>query len=153
MSDTDKAAADPVSAILKSKGTVIRGVAFLAGVAGLLLPAVTSSGMGMSQSGNIAQMAGWAMLVPLAIGAALIVPGVAASYSRLADIIAAAITTIVLAYAVYALFDAMGQISQVTGMMGSSAGAFGVGIAPNIGLFAMAAAAALMVFQVVRGRS
>lgn len=160
---------DPVPAILKAKGTAFRGAALVASIIGLILPAATSSVMGMSQSTSMLQLAGWFVIVPLAIGAALVVPGIAVRYGRLADIVAAVITVAVLAYAGYAVFDAWNQVSQLTGqgtgMMRNITGnnaqmqayannfsqTLGVGVMPGIGLAAMAPSAALMTVLALRG--
>jgi hypothetical protein len=159
---------DPVPAILKAKGTGFRAVALFASIVGLILPAATSSAMGMSQSTSVLQLAGWFVIVPIVIGAALVVPGIAAQYSRLADIVAAVIAVAVLAYAGYAVFDAWNQVSQITGqatgMMRNMAGnnaqmqayadsygqKLGVGVMPGIGLAVMALSAVLMTLLALR---
>lgn len=160
---------DPVPAIVNAKGTTMRGAALIASVAGLILPAISSSAMGLSQSANMLELAGWFIIVPVSIGAAMIMPGIAAQYSRLADIVAAVIAIAVLAYAGYIVFDAWNQVSQITGqatgMMRGMAGnnpelqayansytqTLGVGVAPGIGLAIMAVAAALMTMLALRG--
>lgn len=158
----------PVPTIIKSKGMPIRAAALVAGIVGLILPAVTSSSMGMSQSANVLQLAGWSVIVPVAIGAALVMSGVAPQYSRLADIVAAIIAVVVLAYVGYAVFDAWNQVSQITGnatsIMRGMAGnnpemqayannytrMLGVGVAPGVGLPVLAVSAALMTMLAAR---
>lgn len=160
---------DPVPAILRSKGMPLRAGALIAGVVGLILPTVTSSAMGVSQSANVLQLAGWSVIVPIAIAAALVVPGIVAQYSRLTDIVAAVIAVVVVVYVGYAVFDAWHQVSQITGnatnMMRGMAGndpamqayansygqKLGVGVMPGIGLGVMALSAALMAVLALRG--
>lgn len=160
---------DPVPAIFKSRGGAIRAVALVASLAGLVLPAATSSAMSMSQSTSMLQLAGWFVIAPIAIGGTLVMPAIAARYSRLADIVAAVITVMVLGYAAYSVFDAWHQATQLSdqasGMMRSMAGnnpqmqgyantygqSLAVGVVPGIGLAAYAVSSALLTFIALRG--
>lgn len=159
---------DPVPAIPTAKGTPARGAALVASIVGLILPAISSSAMGMSQSANMLELAGWFIIVPVSIAAATIMPGIAAQYSRLADIVAAVIALAVLAYAGYIVFDAWNQVSQITGqatgMMQGMAGnnpelqayandysqTLGIGVSPGVGLAVTGVAVALMTKLVLR---
>jgi len=153
MSSVDNIAADPISEILRNRGTMLRGVALIAGIAGLLLPLATSSAMGTSQSVSLANLAGWAFIAPVALAAALVIPGIAPAkaYSRLADLIAAAAVVVAAVYAIYGYIDGMQQMSRATAMMGAAySNSLGVSLTPGIGLFAIVAAAAIATVQAVR---
>lgn len=106
---------DPLPSIVKSKGAAIRTAALVASLAGLILPAITSSAMGLTQSANMLQLASWFIIVPIAIGVSVVMPGIASQFSRLADIVAAIIIVAVLAYAGSVVFDAWNQVSQIAG--------------------------------------
>lgn len=147
---------------LRSKGTALRVAALLISLVGLILPTATSSAFGTSQSTSGFQIANWSILAPLAIGLALIMPGVAPRYGRLANIVAAVITATVLIYLSYAVFDAWRQLSEYTGQatdfMRGMAGnnsemqtyansygqTLGVSVMPGVGLVAMLVATSLM---------
>lgn len=113
------------------------------------------------------QIASWSIIAPIAhrpspIALALVLPGFAAQYVRLADGIAALLTIVVAACAGYAVFEAWSQASQIADvargvvqtMAGNSAEAqayanshgqsVGVSVVPGIGL-AMLLAAALAI--------
>lgn len=144
---------DPVQSILSSEGTVLRSVALGASIVGMILPGATSSAMGMAQSASVLQLVTWVFAAPVLIGAAIAMPGIAAHYSRLTDIVVAVVSFIVAAYAGYVVFDAMGQVSSagsMGGMTGQYVQALGVSVSPGVGLFVTAAAAGLMVLQAVR---
>src|SRR5690606_6305029 len=51
--------------------------------------------LGMAQTASVLELGAWFFLAPLAIGAALVVPGVAPRYSRLADIFATIVVAVV----------------------------------------------------------
>lgn len=148
--------------LLRSKGTALRVAALLISLIGLLLPAATSSAFGTTQSTSGFQIANWSILAPLAIGLALIMPSVAPRFERLADVLAAVITAMVLIYLSYAVFDAWRQVSELTGqatdfmrgMAGNNSDmqayansyghTLGVSVMPGIGLVAMLVATTLM---------
>lgn len=148
--------------MLRTKGNALRAIALVVCLIGLILPAATSSAFGTTQSTSGFQIANWSILAPLAIGLALLMPGVAPRYARLADIVAAVITATILVYLSYAVFDAWRQISEYTGQasdfMRGMAGnnsqmqayannygqTLGVSVMPGLGLVAILVAASLM---------
>lgn len=166
MTIDDVTKAEPVTAILKSKGAALRALALVAAIVGLILPAITGTVMGMAQSNNLLEVSGWFTLAPIAIAVALIMPSVAPHFSRLTHIAATIIVLIVVGYAGYVFVDAMNQISQLTGAATSMVGnspqmqayansytqSLGVGVTPGMGLFVMAGAALLMLLQSILGR-
>lgn len=116
------------------------------------------------------QIASWSIIAPIAhrpspIALALVLPGFAAQYGRLADGIAALLTIVVAACAGYAVFEAWSQMSQIADvargvvqtMAGNSAEAqayanshgqsVGVGVVPGIGLAMLLAIALAMTLQ------
>lgn len=161
---------DPVPAILRSKGLLIRAASMLASVLGLILPVVTSSAMGITQSVNMLQITEWSVIAPIAVLVAILLPGLAPDYGRLGDVIAAVIALVILMYAGYVAFDAWNQVSQITGATtgilrdmagnnpelqayaGSYGQAFGFSVLPGLGLVAMMSAVVLTIIQVVRPR-
>ncbi|KQN74799.1 hypothetical protein [Devosia sp. Leaf64] len=146
----------------RTKGAALRVAALVISLIGLLLPAATSSAFGTTQSTSGFQIANWSILGPLAIGLALIMPGVTPRYGRLADIVAAVITAMVLIYLSYAVFDAWRQVSELTGqatdfmrgMAGNNSDmqayansygqTLGVSVMPGFGLVAILVATSLM---------
>ncbi len=149
---------DPVTGIASNKWTMGRGLALIASIAALVLPAISSTAMGITQNVNIAGLAAWAFIAPLAVAVALIMPGVAPRFRRLADIFAAALVTVVVGYVAYLLVDALSQVSQASSMVQGLVGddpyaqsyarslnaSLGIAVAPSLGLYLMAASAALM---------
>ena len=148
--------------MLTTKGTALRATALVVCLIGLVLPAATSSAFGSTQSTSGFQIAGWSILAPLAIGAALIMPSLASRYARLADSVAAVLVSTVLVYLSYAVFDAWRQFSEITGqatdLMRGMAGnnpeaqdyanaygqTLGVSVMPGIGLLFILLATALI---------
>lgn len=151
---------DPVTAIINAKGFRLRLAALILSTVALALPGASGSAFGMSHSTSILELAGWFALVPILIAAAIIMPGVAAQYSRLVDIIAAMVAMLAVAHAFYLVFSAMNQVSQITGAARGMGGnnpfasqmsqVLGVGVNPGWGLAVWIAATALLITQAVR---
>lgn len=145
--------AEPVALIMAAKGTKLRAASLVLALISMFLPVLSTSAMGISQSANTLQLAGWAILSPLVIAAALAAPGVIAMqrYGQLLDIAAAAITVLVVLYIGYAIFDIQSQMGRATAGMGSigANAAFGVSITPSFGLVTLLASAGILVFIVV----
>jgi hypothetical protein len=114
------AAADPVSAIRRANGFMLRLVTFIVALLAVILPGTTGTVLGMSASLTLLQSAGWIILVPLLLAAGLTLPAFGATrFVRLADIAAAILGVLASVSLIGSLFQTQGQIN--------SAASFGMG--------------------------
>ncbi len=141
--------ADPLSAIITSKGAIPRGLGLLAGLATTVLPAFTSTAFGMTQMTTMGQ----AMVLPVITAIALVAPAIVPlrPYTRLIDSVAVAAGVVLLAYTGYVFIDAQRQISAMPGMAGRAAQS--VSVSPSFGLLAIIlGTVAMAIAALQRGR-
>ncbi len=141
---------DPVAAILAAKGTPLRAIGFLLAIAGIVLPAFSSSGFGFAETTNLLQVNGLAAGFPVIIVLALLAPGIAPlrPYARLVDLVAVIAGLGLLIQAAFVFFDAQRQIDQTIGNLMPNS----VTLTPAYGFAFVMLAVAATGFQAIRKR-
>lgn len=139
---------DPVAAILTAKGTPPRALGLIVGIAGIMLPAFSSSGFGLSETTNLLQINGLAAGFPLILVLVLVTPGIAAirPYARLIDLVGLLAGLGLLIHAAFVFFDAQRQIGQTIGNLMPNS----VTLSPAYGLALVVLAIAMVGFQAIR---
>jgi len=159
---------DPVALISRSRSTPARIASGVLAAVGLVLPCVTSTAFGMSQSANALSIAPFSIIVLVLAGAGILAPGLLPAFSRIADIVTAAISVLFTGYLAYVVFAAWLEVSRMNGvatdllrgMAGDSSelrsyadsysSTMGTSVQPGVGLFLLALATVLMLIVAFR---
>lgn len=144
---TNQMSADAASSVFSASNAIPRTIGVLAGIAGAVLPVLTATGFGMTQSMTLWQAAA----LPALAGLALLSPAIGPmrAFGRMLDILALVAGILALAYVAYLSFDASRQIAAMRGF--NTAGA-NIAIAPGLGLWAVIVATISMGVAILFGR-
>ncbi|WP_404401353.1 hypothetical protein [Pelagibacterium halotolerans] len=138
---------DPLAAIVADRRSLLRLPGVVAGAAGAVLPILSATAFGMTESSTLMQAA----VLPVVAGLALLAPGIGPlrPYARLIDVLAVVTGVLLMVYVGYLYADAHSQIANMPG-----AGALGqtIAITPASGIAALAIATVLMAAAAFAGR-